>query len=259
VVAVPTQAHTPAETLGRLDVNHLVRVNIAGSASWGSGEAAEEVRTRVEDITERCADHARRYTIAAPRYAGDVELPAAGTPCTLEWPGPHGIWILPVTFVDDEVIGDGLRVWTVEVLAPARQTERRSFVRVDWELPLSVEPLSAAELRQLKAIFDGQATMLAEGLNGPLQGTTVNISEGGIRCQLPGPMLCQGVGVAISVEIAGHDFRLPARVQWIRPTGMHGLHEFDAALAFDDPGRHGDRLRPLLFAEQLRIRRAGLA
>jgi hypothetical protein len=259
VVPVPTNVHTPAETLGRLDVNHLVRVNIAGSATRGNGEAAEEVRTRVEDVIERCPGHGRRYTIAAPRYTGDVELPAAGTPCTLEWPGPHGIWILPVTFVDDQVIRDGLRVWTVEVLAPARQTERRSFVRVDWKLPLIVEPLSIVELRQLTPTGDGQAAMLAEGLIGPLVGATVNISEGGVRCQLPGPMLRPGVGVAINVEIAGQEFRLPARVQWIRPTGMHGPHEYDAALAFDDPGRQGDRLRPLLFAEQLRIRRAGLA
>jgi len=31
------------------------------------------------------------------------------------------------------------------------------------------------------------------------------------------------------------------------------------AVAFDSPDNEGDRLRPLLFAEQLRLRRAGLA
>jgi hypothetical protein len=256
---VAPRTQTAAETLGRLEVNHLVRVNIAGSVAIGAGEAAEDVRSRVEDVVERCAQHGRRYRIAAPRYAGDVELPAAGTPCTLEWPGPHGIWILPVTFIADGQVRDGVRAWLVEVLAPARQTERRSFVRVDWELPLLVEPLAVGDPRLMMARSDGRATLAAVGLPASISGRTLNVSEGGIRCLLPAPAMTCGVGLAARIEISGERFELPARVQWVRPTGGHGPDEFDTALAFDDPGRHGDRLRPLLFAEQLRIRRAGLA
>jgi hypothetical protein len=256
---VHSRTQTAAETLGRLEVNHLVRINIAGSATYGTGEAAEDVRSRVEDVVERCTEHGRRYLIAAPRYTGDVEPPASGTPCTLEWPGPHGIWILPVTFVNEGQIREGLRVWLVEVLAPARQTERRSFVRVDWELPLAIEPLAVGDPRLMMPSSDGRATLASADAPPILHGHTLNISEGGIRCLLPAPALACGVGVVVKVEIAGEPFDLPARVQWVRPTGGHGPDEFDTAVAFDDPGRYGDRLRPLLFAEQLRIRRAGLA
>lgn len=249
----------PSGTLGRLEVNCLVRVNIAGSSARGDdGEAAEDVRTRVEDVIERSAGHKTRYVIAAPRYSGDVELPEQGTPCTLEWPGPYGIWILPVTFVDEQMIREGLRAWTVEVLGQPRQAERRSFVRVAWDLALTLQSLSAAEVRQLLSSRDGRATLVTEGGGGPLPGRSVNISEGGIRCLVPSPALALGVGVMVGVEISGEDFHLPGRVQWVRPTGCHGAKEFDLAVAFDDPGRCGDRLRPLLFAEQLRLRRAGL-
>lgn len=253
------RTQTAAETLGRLDVNHLVRVNIAGSATVGTGEAAEEVRSRVEDVIERCSEHGRRYLIAAPRYVGNVEPPAPGTPCTLEWPGPHGIWILPVTFVADGQVGEGVRTWLVEVLAPARQTERRSFVRVDWDLPLVIEPLVVGDPRLMMVSSDGRATLAATGLPPSLTGHSLNISEGGIRCLLPAPALTCGVGVVARIELSGELFELPSRVQWVRPTGGHGQDEFDTAVAFDDAARHGDRLRPLLFAEQLRIRRAGLA
>jgi hypothetical protein len=247
-----------AETLGRLAVNHLVRVNIAGRAAIGTGEAAEEVRTRVEDVVERCPEHDRRYLIAAPRYVGDVELPGPGTPCTLEWPGPHGIWVLPVTFVGEQQVRDGLWAWQMEVLAPARQTERRSFVRVDWALPLILEPMTVGEARQTSG-RGGRATLVAEHPPPVLPGRTLNISEGGLRCLLPRPALTAGVGVCAKLEIAGVPFDLPARAEWVRPTGRHPAEEFDTAVSFDDPGRYGDRLRPLLFAEQLRIRRAGLA
>jgi hypothetical protein len=240
-------------------VNHLVRVNVAGSADVGMGEAAEDVRTRVEDVVEPCAEHGRRYLIAAPRYLGDLELPGPGTPCTLEWPGPNGIWILPVTYVDEQQIRDGLRAWLMEVLAPARQSERRSFVRVEWALPLTLEPLSVGEARLMGPGSDGLATLAAADIPPALQGRTVNLSEGGFRCLLPAPVLNRGVGVAAKLEIAQEMRTLVGRVQRVRPTGSHGGAEFDTAVVFDDPGRHGDWLRPLLFAEQLRIRRAGLA
>lgn len=257
--SVPSRTRTVAETLGRLEANHLVRVNIAGNAGHGTGQTAKDVRSRVEDVIERCTEHGRRYVIAAPRYCGDVEPPSKGTPCTLEWPGPHGIWILPVTFVDQRQVREGLRSWTVEVLAPARQTERRSFVRVEWAIPLVVEPLIVGDPRLMMASSDGRAILAAVGTPPALHGHTLNISEGGIRCLLPAPALSCGVGVAVKVEVSGVPFELAARVQWVRSIGGHGPDGFDTAVAFDDPARFGDRLRPLLFAEQLRVRRAGLA
>lgn len=253
---VPRTA-TVAESLGQLQVNDLVRVNIAGRPGWGSGEAAEDVRTRVEDVIERCPEHGRRYVIAAPRYSGDVELPEGGTACTLEWPGPHGIWVLPVNFVDEQLAREGLRVWTVEVIAPPRQNERRSFCRVSWEVPVTIAALALDDVRR-GAASGGVPTIAAQIQPATLEGRTRNISEGGLRGLVPGPALPVGLGVVAELELSGEGFSLPGRVQWVRPTGMHGDQAVDLAIAFEDPARCGDRLRPLLFAEQLRLRRAGL-
>jgi len=250
------RTQTVAESLGQLRVNDLVRVNVAGRPSWGGGEAAEEVRSRVEEVIGRCAEHGQRYVIAAPRYAGDVEVPDPATPCTLEWPGPHGIWVLPVEFVDEQVVGQGLRVWVTEVMSPPRQNERRTFCRVEWDLPLTVAALPLDDVRRIPS-GTGAATM-AQYDAMTVRGHTRNLSEGGVRCRLPGPGLPVGVGVMVEVEIAGESFTLAGRVQWVRPTGMHGADAWDTAISFDEPARHGDRLRPLLFAEQLRLRRAGL-
>lgn len=252
---VPRTA-TAAECLGQLRVNDLVRVNIAGRPAWGRGEAAEEVHTRVEDVIERCSEHGRRYVIAAPRYSGDVELPERGTTCTLEWPGPHGIWVLPVRFLDEEPAREGLRVWVVEVIALPRQNERRLFCRVNWEVPVTIMGLALDDLRRGASSAAGP-TMVSDSPPAAITGRTRNISEGGVRCLAPGPALPVGLGVIVELDLSGEVFALSGRVQWVRPTGMHPL-AFDLAITFDDPGRHGDRMRPLLFAEQLRLRRAGL-
>ena len=248
------------------EVNELVRVSIAGYGPICDGEAADGVPTRVENVVVGGASQGgRRYVIAAPRYQGDLELPHAGTPCTLEWPGAHGVWILPVAFVGEELAREeGLRVWVLDALGPPRQNERRSFVRVGWSVPVSFSLMSAADVRLATVGRGDEATMAAlPGKAPPLpdgvDGETRNISEGGIRALVPGPRLPVGLGVIARITVSGESFTIPSRVSWLRPTGKIGLYQFDVAVAFDNPAKQGDRLRPLLFAEQLRIRRAGLA
>ncbi len=257
-------------------VNHLVRLSVAGSGPQADGEAAESVPTRVENFDAAAGRAGRpRYTVAAPRYDGDVEPPQPGTACTLEWPGPRGLWILPMLFVGQDIAADGLRLWVLDVIGAARQNERRCFVRVDWVVPVTLVTMSAAEVR--RAVVHGSAGAVMAASAGPaagpgaapsvggdplparMTGETRNVSEGGIRCLLPAPQLPTGLGVAVQVELSGQPFQIPARLTWVRPTGLLGPLQFDVALAFDAAGAHGDRLRPLLFAEQLRVRRAGLA
>ncbi|MDQ1290158.1 MAG: hypothetical protein QG622_3724, partial [Actinomycetota bacterium] len=43
------------------------------------------------------------------------------------------------------------------------------------------------------------------------------------------------------------------------PAGSEPRLTVESALAFEDPRKHGEILRPLMFAAQLRARRAGLA
>lgn len=265
---MPGAARTDAGTDGLLEVNDLVRLSVAGSGQQTDGEAAVGVPTRVENVAAGGGGSGLpRYTVAAPRYEGDVEPPEPGTASTLEWPGAQGLWILPVSFVGQEITEDGLRLWTVDVIAAARQHERRSFVRVDWAVPVSLVPRTAAEIRNAMTGESNGAVLAApspgDGSGGPVPdsivGETRNVGEGGIRCLLPEPELPAGLGVSVDLELAGEAFRIPAQVAWVRPTGSLARLLFDVALAFDSSAVHGDRLRPLLFAEQLRVRRSGLA
>lgn len=264
-MSAPTSSGSTRECLP--EVNDLVRVSIAGSGPVCDGDTADGVRTRVENVEPAEGGRVgRRYVIAAPRYQGDLELPVAGTPCTLEWPGTQGVWILPVAFVGESVARqEGLRVWTLDTIGAPRQNERRSFVRVDWSVPVTLTLMSAADVRAVAAARGlDQATMASAPSIGPalpdqLSGETENISEGGIRTLLPGPLLPTGLGVAVHLELSGERFTIASRVSWVRHTGLIGPVPFDTAVAFDNPAVQGDRLRPLLFAEQLRIRRAGLA
>ena len=246
------------------EVNDLVRVSVAGSGVQADGALADAVRSRVENVLLNDATGgSRRYSVAAPRYRGDAELPSVGTPCTLEWPGEQGLWILPVAFVGEELAREGLRVWVLDTIGPPRQRERRAYVRVPWSVPIMLTPRSAAEVRQAVAGGLQGRTMAAEPADQEtlheISGQTSDISEGGIRALLAAPPPPDDLGVIVHLEVSGEHFELPSRICWAKPSGRPDTLQFEAALAFDNPDRHGDRLRPLLFAEQLRIRRAGLA
>lgn len=259
-----SRAASSADSLhGMPDVNDLVRVSVAGGDP-SEGPAADSVPTRVENVVVDAAlPGGRRYMIASPRYRGDSELPAPGTRCTLEWPTAQGLWILPVLFAGEEAAREGLRVWLVDTVGPAQKTERRSYVRVAWSLPVTLTTMSAAEVRMAVAGGLQGPTMVAEptdeSVPDTVTGHTSDISEGGIRMLLAAPPPPADLGVVVHLEVSGERFDLPSRVRWVRATGRANGQQFEAAVAFDDPDRHGDRLRPLLFAEQLRIRRAGLA
>ena len=245
------------------DINDLVRVSVAGSGPAAHGAAADGIPSRVENVVDVALVGGRRYMIAAPRYPGDSELPQVGTPCTLEWPGSQGLWILPVSFTGEELAREELRVWVVDTIGPARQRERRSYMRVAWALPVSLSPMSAADVR--RAVAGGlkgptmAAAPTADVLPEAVTGETSDISEGGVRLLLPEPCLPVGLGVVVHLDASGQQFTLPSRVRWIRHTGRTDALQFEMAVAFDSPDNEGDRLRPLLFAEQLRLRRAGLA
>jgi hypothetical protein len=92
-----------------------------------------------------------------------------------------------------------------------------------------------------------------------LAGTMVDLSEGGIRCMLPPPQLPAGQRIVVVFPVAGRILHCRARVVWTRacttPVGTFA----ETGVAFDDPEEHGDLLRPVVFAEQRRARRAGLS
>ena len=246
------------------EINDLVRISVPARGLEGGGSGADGVPSRVENlITDETMQGMRRYMIASPWYRGDSELPEMGTPCTLEWAGVQGLWLLPVAFICEELAREDLRVWVMDTMGPAWQQERRSFMRVDWSLPVTLTLMSIADARSAVAGGLQAPTMVAaptgDALPDKISGETANISEGGVRMLLPEPALPVGLAVMVHLDVSGQTFTLPSRVRWARPSGRTDALQAETALAFDTPDVHGDRLRPLLFAEQLRIRRAGLA
>lgn len=240
------------------NVNELVRVSLGDADSPDVSQLASRVPSRVEDLLEPpLGIGGPRLLVAAPQFEGDLELPAAGARCTVQWTSPQGLWILPVAFRDLRRAGT-VSTWEVEVVGPARREERRKFVRVAWTLPVELELRPgdelAAEVRDLLQRANG-----GELPDGRLvvHGRTVNLGEGGLLGLLREVKLPGQCPVIVRITVAGTDFAVPSRICWALGTGSDPVR-YETALAFDDPTLVGDTLRPLLYGEQIRQRREGL-
>jgi len=227
-------------------------------------QLASRVPSRVEDQRDPAApDGGCRLLVAAPQFEGDLELPADGTRCTVQWTSPRGLWILPVAFRGQER-SESVRLWDLEVAGPPRREERRKFVRVPWTQAIALELNPGAEVAEevtaaLRTAAEGTA---AEGTDAAgrltVHGHTINIGEGGVLCLLREAKLPAACPVTVRLILNGTTFALPSRITWSLATGT-GPRRYETAIAFNDPTRCGDTLRPLLYAEQIRLRREGLA
>ncbi|MFN8074015.1 MAG: PilZ domain-containing protein [Kineosporiaceae bacterium] len=272
-------------------VNTLLRVLLGGAR--GGGEALAEaltrvaqgqapdagarvsdgfadLPTRVEDLIPAQRRGERPYVVvSAPRYAGDVEGPRQGVSCALVWATQRGVVELPTRYRDTQTLDQGLRVWLLEVDGPAVRVQRRAFVRVPLSVPVTVRTsrLDAAVPPPAAA-----ASADAPGASGAregdpaappelLDGRTLDLSEGGLRCVLPAPALPPDLPVDVAFAVNGDQFRLKAAIVRAVPgrAGARGPSgTFETAIRFVEPGSRGDDLRRLVFAEQLRLRRSGL-
>ena len=174
--------------------------------------------------------------------------------------------MLPVAFLDQEATPGGLRVWRLRVTGPPRRKERRQFVRVPWSLPTRLEiPHDPASLGpQMRRLVDrfGLQADLAQ-LPTLIEGIAVNVSEGGLLCLSPKPVLPANLPLTVRFTIESACFEVGCSVVWSlareRDTANEpGLLTVESALVFLDPRRYGEVLRPLLFQAQLRGRRAAL-
>lgn len=245
-----------------LGVNDLVRMTIAGNAEYGEGERAEEVRSRIENVVPEGGPEGRtRYLVAAPRYSGDVEMLVPGTVCTLERPAEHGIWVLPVAFIAQQVVQEGLRVWVVDAIGPARHHERREYIRVNWQVPVTLTLMSLGEVRRAVSHGLDELTVVAPRhspqLSPSWEGMSHDVSEGGVCVMTARMDIPEDLAVLADFDLSGEHFSIPSRVTQVRSTGRLGAYPLDIVLLYDSASSHGDRMRPLLFAEQLRRRRSG--
>jgi hypothetical protein len=241
------QARVRSARKPALDVNALVRITLAGT---GERPLAVSAPSRVEDLDiDPATGLAASYLVAAPSFAGDLERPPAGSPVELEWLTERGLCSLPARYEAAENGPLGLRLWRLKVTGTATRHERRRYVRAPWSLPAALVVRDGA----------GSARVDVPDLPEAYAATAVNVSEGGLLCMSPVPAMPAGLPLLARFTIGESAFEIPSTVVWSILRMDAGGPRAESAIEFDDPSRHGDKLRPLIFQEQLRLRRAGLA
>jgi hypothetical protein len=245
------------------DVNDLVRVSLSTLGDPDGGRPDVDVPSRIEDLTRnRKTGKILSYLISAPRFSGDVILPAPRSTCSLHWHTPRGLWTLPTAFESQETTSYGLRVWRLMINGPPRRDQRRQYVRVPWSLPVNLEirrDLAALDPARRQLLeHNGTADLLPE-LPESLPSRALNVSEGGLRCMTGGPVLPTYLPLITRFTLDATPFVIPAYVVWSLVRDERADFGVENALAFDDPGIEGDTLRPLLFEAQMKARRAGLS
>ena len=131
--------------------------------------------------------------------------------------------------VDDAAV---LTLWWLRVTGDAVPVQRRDFFRCALARPV----------------------ILAPGVGG----RTTDLGEGSLRCLVVGAPLEAGRAVEAAVGLADSTtLRLPGIVLRSDQAARAPDHA-DTVVRFEDPESHGDEVRRVIFAEQLRLRRRGL-
>ncbi|NLT55911.1 MAG: PilZ domain-containing protein [Actinomycetales bacterium] len=227
-------------------INTLVRVAVYADGDLEGHPTRQDIPSRTEEVVLAQSPGERHVLmIASPRYVGDLDELAVGTLCSLTWPTERGLMELPVAYLGEQYIRNSVEVWRVEVVGPAVRTERRKFFRVTMTLPVRVEVLPGG-------IGIGA---ISPSTDVTLEGHTVDLSEGGLRCVLPGPELPIGGLLTVWVEVERVQMELRASVVWSGAVEGRDESMCETALRFVDPERFADAMRRIVYAEQMRARR----
>jgi hypothetical protein len=168
--------------------------------------------------------------------------------------------------------------WRLIATGPVRRVQRRNYVRVPVSLPavvLSLDPpgdgedgegpdavASGGEDGEGRA--DGTGDGSGSGRDGDepagdakppqWQATVLDLGEGGVRCVVRGAPPAPGMRIVV---LLGADSVLECTgvvIRHLQPNDDDT--EFTTlAIRFDDPEKHGDAIRRMVFAEQLRLRK----
>lgn len=215
-----------------------------------------ELPSRVEDVDHAARRHGAPRTtlyVAAPRYPGDLGGPEPGSACRVIWPTPNGIYTLPTRYEGRRLVGPAVRAWRLAVAGPVQRVQRRRYFRVPWIGPVTLEVTPPEDLSGC-----GRSTATAaDGLQ-VLTGTTVDLSEGGLRVTLPAPGLPDRTAIRVLLPVRDQVLVLPATTVWQRPAPKPAVRLVETGISFDDVEMYGDLLRHEVVEAQLRARRVGL-
>jgi hypothetical protein len=259
-------------------VNALVRLTIGAGPGLDDDPVATNVPSRIEDVVPadpRVKGSRPQLLVAVPHYAGDVNVPRPGAACAVSWVSSDGVYDLPTGFLERVVVGPTVWAWRVEVIGHAERAQRRRFVRVPWTRPIVVDVVPVARLFPQHHAGDGVdgaegGAGAGDGVDGAeddlwsgggtVHGSTLDLSEGGVRCVLPPPPVRSGQPVRVHLEVQGDQLVLDGTVVRVKATVPRpGAHpQYETGIAFTEPDLHGDLLRRAVFSEQLRSRRSGM-
>lgn len=208
----------------------------------GPGGAADPagLPSRVEDVAAPGPGRPICFRVVVPAYPGDLVEPEEPESWLLTWVSERGRWELPVRRSDADVPGP--RSWWLAPDGPVRRNQRRSFYRAHCPGPVGIDVLA-----------DPFPTLI---------GSTLDLSEGGLRCLLPAASLDGGTQVLVRLSFEGLTGTYPGVVvRSVRPARSARVAGWyrEAAIAFDDPEAGGDVLRAFVFRLQAKGRRLSLA
>jgi hypothetical protein len=154
----------------------------------------------------------------------------------IQWIAPRGRFTQPVRFLGAEM--RSIPTWRLQMVGEPTIEQLREFVRVDAAVPIST-------------------TTVPEEGGEPvtISGTTVDLSEGGVRCMLVTPGLTADSEVVVHLSLGTHDIDVPARVL----RSVRGLHGRSEVVFVFERSNHADELRRFVFAQQVRARAASRA
>lgn len=238
-------------------INGRVQLVYEADRRAGAGEPGRVVlSTRVEDVRAR-GGGSLQFVVAAPVDSGEAPRPDSHVVCTLEWTSERGLWGIPTRYSGLEQGDNDTRFWLLDQIGGPVRSQRRQYVRVEWAVPLAVVVQPPPETPQSPPQTPSQTDDVNEHPPKPLLGRTRDISEGGVACFLDAPVLPAGTAVRVVLGVADDPVEAHGRVLSSKPSDTDGVNL--TVIAFDDPTTVGDRLRPLLFDEQRRMRRLAMA
>jgi PilZ domain len=228
-----------AGVTGTPEPDTKVRLRIAVSHGGGPGEDIICELPSVVRVVHQPTSAGGRTVVTIT--AADLTFLPGPLDTTAEhaliWGTQGGQMEMPVLLPD----AAGTR-WELEVTGPPRRVQRRQFVRVEVKLAATV------------AMFSGEQPQQWDG-------TIVDLGEGGVRCLVEAEP--PAAGSRISVTFSADDstvLECAGVVVRHLPVEPEGCGTTALAVRFDDPEEHGDAIRRMVFAEQLRVRqlRAGV-
>lgn len=189
----------------------------------------------LRDVTQREYAAEAAYlddgSVVLRRPADFAAPPEFGPGYRLEvmWPAERGILALPVEVAEAHEDGEDV-LWLARTVGVARREQRRGFVRVTMETPMT--------------LHDGDTAHHA---------TLIDVSEAGLRARVKGePQLTANATVRAAFSVDRMAFLVDAEVLRVHHRRDEEHHEVVLVFSLDE--RSAAELRRAVFSEQIRQR-----